>query len=197
MMLADGDGILLQRLYALRFATSGQLARSTGRSSQVIRRRLRKLAEAGFTLPLARSPTEQAAYALAEGGFEWIAHQRSVSVQDLPFSRKISQGKTQSFFWRHELLVGDIVIAFEQALNDHPRLGLPRVIREWELADRRARAHHRRFVLSERFDVQGRPHVHRPDACLLLEPKDAGPGIHVAAFVEADRATQPMPRIRK
>ncbi|MEM7151317.1 MAG: replication-relaxation family protein [Myxococcota bacterium] len=194
--MAEGDIELIQALYRYRYLRSGQLSRLTERSSQVIRRRLRWLAGQGYVQMLARGKAEQAAYSLARGGFEFVAHASGVPVSALPFSRKIDENKTASFFWRHTMLVNDVVIAFEQALEEHPRLALEEVIQEWELADPRAKAHHRRFRLSERFEEGGRVLIHRPDACLLLRPRGEDGAPLVAAYLEADRATEPLRRIR-
>ncbi len=197
MHLAPGDSLLLELIFEYRYVQSGQLKRLTGRSGQVIRRRLRRLAAAQFVVILTRSPTEQAAYALGPLGFEWIAHQLGVAVSDLPFSRKVSQDKTASFFWKHTLLVNDVLIAFRMALEEHPDLTLLRSIQEWEMENPRARAHHRRYRLSERLEEGGNVHAHRPDACLLLGLPRAPGEMKVAVFIEADRNTQSMTRIRK
>jgi len=197
MHLAPGDPQLLEQLFEFRYLRSGQLARLTERSSQVVRRRLRRLATAEYVLPLTRSPTEQAAYALGPLGFEWMAHQLGVAQRDLPFSRRTDRNKAASFFWRHELLVSDIIIAFRKGLEGHPDLSLDRAIREWEMSDPRAKAHHKRYLLSERLEEEGRAHAHRPDACLLLGLARAPREMKVAVFIEADRNTQSMRRIRR
>lgn len=98
MILAPGDHRILDELFEHRFLQSGQLSRLTGRSSQVIRRRLRRLAEQEFVMPLERRPAEQAAYSLGPEGFFFIATRLGVDVAELPFSRRICANKTQSPF---------------------------------------------------------------------------------------------------
>lgn len=197
MILADGDPPLLESLFEHRFLSSGQLARLSGRSPQVIRRRMRKLIEGAWVLALDRRPTEEAVYALTPRGREWMAQQLGVEKAMLPIAGQVEANRSQTIFFRHELLVSDILIAFVRVLEEYPPLELKRMLREWELQDPKARAAHKRYVLCERFEVEGRTVVHRPDACLLLRPIAAPPESVVAVFIEADRSTESMRRIRR
>ena len=195
MILAPGDHQLIAELFEHRFLSSGQLSRLTGRSSQVIRRRLRLLASEEYVLPLERRVAEQAAYSLGPEGFHLTARKLGTEVSALPFSRRISVKKTRSPFWQHELRVSDVLIAFLLAARkqDAPAQ-IERVIREWEMAKPAARAHHEKFLLSERLEEHGQVRHHRPDACLLLSRAGSDPAAQVAFFLELDRGTESVTR---
>lgn len=200
MTFAAGDGALMSSLAVYRYLTSGQLARRHGRSSQVIRRRFREfLRPEGYVVTLQRQPTEEAAYALGPKGFEYVAHELGCSVEEVRAPRNVAT--VRGFFWKHTVLVNDIRIAFDLATSDPTSpVAIYRTIAEWEVAsgsDRKA-PHYERFVLSERLrGDDGAWHYHRPDCLFLMYAKAAGTEQLVAVFLEADRNTEAMRRIRQ
>jgi len=201
MTLAQGDGALLSALFVYRYLTSGQLARRHGRSNQVVRRLIReRLRPAGYVVNLQqRQPAEEAAYTLGPAGFTFVAHELGCSVTDVPASRNVST--IRGFFWKHTVLVNNLRISFDLATEDPTSpVCIQRTIPEWEIdpaSDKRA-AHHERFVLSERFKgPDGITHSHRPDCLFLMYARASGPQQLVAVFVEADRNTEAMRRIRQ
>ena len=201
MRLFPDDVVILALLREYRYLTSGQLSRLTGRSGQVLRRAIRRrLRPGGFVTDLHRThPTEEAAYTLGPEGYAFIAHELGCAVADLPFSRKASRVK--SYFWLHTLLVNEVRIAL--AVASRPPtcpIEIERVVPEWEVDPgvRRKAAHHERFILSEPFkDADGRSLPHRPDCLFLVRPRGATPERLVAVFLEADRRTESMRRIRQ
>ncbi|MCC6898761.1 MAG: replication-relaxation family protein [Polyangiaceae bacterium] len=198
MTLARGDAALLSALFAYRYLTSGQLARRERRSNQVIRRLIRqRLRPGGFVVNLQRSPAEEAAYALGPEGFAFVAHELGCSVADIP-ARTVST--VRGYFWKHTVLVNDIRIAFDLATADaESPVVIQRTIPEWEVVPgtHRKAPHHERFALSERFKgPDGASYSHRPDCLFLMYARTAGPEQLVAVFLEADRNTEAMRRIR-
>ncbi len=200
MSLVSGDFDILSALLEYRYLTSSQMSRLLGRSSQVLRRRIRAhLAPQGYVIALDRLPAEQHAICLGRAGFELMADELGVPVSELPFSRKVN--RTRSFFFNHHtILIGDIRIALSLAASSPSSpVVLRRTISEWELTpgvSPRA-PHHERYVLSERLSDGVQQCVHRPDCVFLIYPKSAGPEKTVAFFVEADRNSQCMRRIRQ
>lgn len=201
MTFAAGDGPLLSSLATYRYLTSGQLARRHGRTSQVVRRRIREfLRPDGYVVTLQRQPTEEAAYALGyPKGFEYIAHELGCPLEDVPAPRNVST--VRGFFWKHTVLVNDIRIMWDLATS-HPAspILIQRTIAEWEIdpaSDRKA-PHYERFILSERLKGDdGAWHYHRPDCLFLMYAKAAADDQLVAVFLEADRNTEAMRRIRQ
>jgi len=200
MTPAQGDGALLSALFVYRYLTSGQLARRHRRSNQVVRRLIReRLRPAGYVINLQRQPTEEAAYVLGPEGFAFVAHELGCGVADIPASRSVST--IRGFFWKHTVLVNNVRISFDLATEgpDSP-VRIQRTVPEWELspASHRRAPHHERFVLSERLKgPDGVTHSHRPDCLFLMYATAAGPQQLVAVFVEADRNTEAMRRIRQ
>ncbi|MFO0570198.1 MAG: replication-relaxation family protein [Polyangiaceae bacterium] len=200
MTFAAGDGAVLSSLGVYRYLTSGQLARRHGRSSQVIRRRIREyLRPEGYVATLQRHPTEEAAYALGPKGFEYVAHELGCSIADVPAPRNVST--VRGFFWKHTVLVNDIRITFDLVTSrSSSPIAVERTIAEWEIdptSDRKA-PHYERFILSERLKGEdGAWRHHRPDCLFLMRAKGAGADQLVAVFLEADRNTEAMRRIRQ
>lgn len=200
MILAPGDAQLLLSLFTYRCLTSGQLARRHARSTQVVRRAIRRrLKPGGFVVSLQRSPTEEAAYTLGPAGIAFMAHELGCPVPDVPFPRT---GTSRGIFWRHSMLIIEVRIAFDLATESAESLiCIERTIPEWEVnpAVRRNAPHHERFVLSERFKSPdgSTTYWHRPDCLFLMRAKDDGARQRVAAFLEADRNTEAMRRIRQ
>lgn len=200
MTLATGDSALLSALFVYRYLTSGQLARRHTRSNQVIRRLIReRLRPNGYVVNLQRQPTEEAAYALGPKGFEFVAHELGCSVAEIPASRIVNTAR--GYFWKHTVLVNNIRIAFDLASGEEQSpIGIQRTIPEWEVVPgtHRKAPHHERFVLSERLKgTDGISHAHRPDCLFLMYSRAVGPEQLVAVFLEADRNTEAMRRIRQ
>lgn len=197
MTLAPCDPSILMAIFAYRYVTSGQLARRLRRSGQVIRRAIRRrLKPGGFVVTLQRDPTEEAAWTLGPEGIAFIASEAGCPVSSVPFPRTSAK---RGFFWRHTMLVNDIRIFFDLATEDERSpIRVERTVPEWELnpAARRGAPLHERFVLSERLKgPEGITHWHRPDCLFLMHPKADG-AQRVAVFLEADRNTESMKRIR-
>jgi hypothetical protein len=199
VILFPGDAAILIALFTHRSLTSGQLARRLRRSAQVIRRAIRRrLRPGGFVVSIQRQQTEEAAYTLGPEGLAFMAHELGCAVSDVPFPRKATT--TRGFFWKHGVLVNDVHIAFDLAAEAHASpIQIHRTIHEWETKScaRRNAPHHEVFVLSERLKgPDGVVHVHRPDCLFLMRPKAADAQQRVAVFLEADRNTEAMRRIR-
>ncbi len=200
MTLAPGDAALLSALYVYRCLTSGQLARRHARSNQVIRRLIRERLRPGrYVVCLQRQPTEEAAYTLGPEGLAFVAHELGCSLADIPSSRVAST--VRSFLWKHTVLVNDVRIAFDLATTDGASpVCIQQTIPEWEVdgASNRKASPHDRFVLAERLKGDdGVMRSHRPDCLFLMYAKAAGPQQLVAIFLEADRNTEAMRRIRQ
>lgn len=195
---ATGDQDITLALLKYRVLTSGQLARLTGRSPAVIRRRLRHylIPDLGVVMALeGGSAADQKAYALSPKGFDMMAEQLGLEPSRLPFSRKPPCGPASPFF-RHLKLSNDVAIAFSEACA---RPGSPvemlLMCPEWEMDPdpkrRRSKKPWERFVISEcllDLDQPDRTHVLRPDLVLTLAPR-RDPQSRVAVYLEADRAT--------
>lgn len=198
MSLVLTDVPILEAVREFRYITSGQLARVTGRSAEVIRRAIRKsLRPEGYLVAIQRNPAEEAAYALGSEGFSFVANELGCPVSHLPFPKP---GTNRGFFWRHSMLINEIRIAFELATKCNESLiRIERTVPEWELkpVGKGAARHHDRFVLSERLKgPDGVTYWHRPDCLFLMRPQGEGAQQRVAVFVEADRNTESMKRIR-
>lgn len=194
MSLVPGDDGILKALYEYRYLTSGQLARRTRRSTQVIRRAIRRrLVPGGLVVALHRRCTEEAAFALGAQGVKFIADNLGCPVAEVPFP---PPSPARGLFWQHFMLINDIRISLDIATEDASSpICVERTIPEWETRPgaRRntAASHHERFVLSERLkDADGTTYYHRPDCCFLVHPKAIGPEQRVAIFMEADRGTE-------
>ncbi len=198
MSLVLTDVPIIEAVREYRHISSGQLARVTGRSAQVIRRAIRKrLRPEGYLASIQRQPAEEAAYTLGPEGLAFVAHELGCPVSHLPFPK----GSTsRGFFWRHTMLVNEIRIAFNLATRRNESLiRIERTIPEWELkpAVKGPNRHDDRFLLSERLKgPDGVTYWHRPDCLFLMRPHGDGAQQRVAAFVEADRNTESMKRIR-
>ncbi|WP_437769039.1 replication-relaxation family protein [Sorangium sp. So ce764] len=185
-------------IFAYRYVTSGQLARRLKRSAQVIRRAIRRrLKPGGFVLELQRQPTEEAAYTLGPEGLAFMGNELGCPVSSVPFPRTSTK---RGFFWLHTMLISEIRISFDLATEaDESPICLQRTVPEWEVnpTTRRTAPHHERFVLSERFKgPDGGTYWHRPDCLFLMHAKADGAQRCIAAFLEADRNTESMKRIR-
>jgi len=197
--LFPGDAAILTALFAYRSLTSGQLARRLRRTAQVIRRAIRRrLRPGGFVVSLQRQATEEAAYTLGPEGLAFVAQELGCPVSEVPFPRKIST--VRGFFWKHSVLINDVRIAFDLATeSDASPISIHRTIPEWETKPTAPRTapHHEVFVLSERLKgPDGVTYAHRPDCLFLMRPKAADAQPDVAVFLEADRNTEAMGRIR-
>ncbi|WP_437625980.1 replication-relaxation family protein [Sorangium sp. So ce1151] len=197
MTLAPGDPAILMAIFAYRYVTSGQLARRLRRSGQVIRRAIRKrLKPGGFVATLQRDPTEEAAWTLGPQGIAFVANELGCPVSTVPFPRTSTK---RGLFWRHTMLVNDVRISFDLATeSESSPIRIERTVPEWEVkpAVRRGAPHHERFVLSEHLKASdGITYWHRPDCLFLMHPKADG-AQRVAVFLEADRNTESMKRIR-
>ena len=187
MSLAQGDADLLLALFAYRYATSGQLARRSVRSTPVIRRAIRqRLKPEGFVVTLQRDPTEEAAYTLGPEGLAFIAHELKCPVSDLPFPKTST---SRSFFWKHSMLITDIRISFDLATKDPASpVCIERTIGEWEV---NPAARGNSPLIFERFKgPDGATCFHRPDGLFLMRPRAAGADQRVAVFLEADRNSE-------
>lgn len=197
MASAPGDDALLHGLYVHRILTSSQLARKTGRSAPVVRRRMRKSLIPGGLVAVcdSQSSADQNAYHLSKEGFAVMAAQSGTDPGKAPFSSRPPSGPGSPFF-RHTKLTNSTWIEFELACS---RPGSPvelvRALPEWEMASdpkkRRSKKPYERFVISERIeDVTDadQHHVVRPDGLFLFAPRDDSQ-LRVAAYLEADRAT--------
>jgi hypothetical protein len=198
--LFPGDSTILMALYEYRVLTSGQLGRITRRNPQVIRRAIRKRLRPGeFVSDLRRNSTEEAAYMLGPEGVAFVAHELGCEPQELGRPNKTNTVRT--FHFRHWLLVTDVRIAFSLATAGATNpVCIERIIGEWETVPHAAptAAHHERFILSERLvGNDGVARFHRPDCLFLMYSRDDGRGKLVAVFLEADRNTEAMPRIRE
>ena len=186
----QGDSLILWVLFYYRFLQSGQISRLTDRSSQVIRRRISRVLEReGYVVKLERSPGEEQAYALGRAGFEFIAFQQRCDVGQLPYSRR--NARVKPHFWQHTVLVNNIRIDLELALQNHPELQLVRSIPEWEMANPKAKNNHEKFVLWERIELDGRNLTVRPDGAFIVQYPN---GVNVVFFLEADRGTESVRR---
>lgn len=194
--MSEADLEILRALLEHRILTSGQLSLLLGRSSAVIRRAIRKrLAPEGLVPAMSGSAMEQVAYCLTRKGLALLARMQGLDLGTLPFSAKPAAGPG-SMFWQHTRLTNDVWIAFRRACLAGSPVRLMRAVPEWQMAAdirlRRSRRHWERFELSERLsDIRepGRYHFFRPDLGLVLEAGST-PGARVAAYVEADRATE-------
>lgn len=184
----EKDPALLLELFSHRHLQSGQLARLLDRSSQVVRRRIRKfLMPQGYVLQLPRDTTEEAAYGLGRLGFEYIAEIQDCSVEELPCPRDARRRKPHQ--WKHTLLCNNVRITLELALREHPDLILERTIPEWEIQNHRAKKEHERILLYELLWNGDRTKEHRfkPDLLSLIRyPSNQ----LVAFFHEMDRTTE-------
>jgi hypothetical protein len=145
-----------------------------------------------------RGPTEEAAFFLGPEGLKYMAEACGTSPAFLPVPREMNSKR--GLFWRHTMLVNDVRIAFSLGM-DQPSspVKLRRTIPEWELTPgpSSTAGHHERFVLSERFREGGKVHFHRPDCLFLVYPTAKGLERTVACFLEGDRNTEAMRRIRE
>jgi hypothetical protein len=197
MNFAPGDDEILWALMEYRVLTSGQLAWLTGRSAAVIRRRIRKhlASEWNVVRLLLGGSTDQNAYALSGEGFKMMAARAGLDPSRMPFSIKPPAGPGSPFF-RHMKLSNDVWIFFRRACqNAGSPIELARAVPEWEMnpdpTKRRSKKPWERFVISERLqDIEDAQliHVLRPDLVLVFAVKDQ-PGLRVASYLEADRAT--------
>jgi hypothetical protein len=195
---ATGDQEILLGLLKYRVLTSGQLARLTGRSPAVIRRRLRSylIPDLGVVMALeGGSAVDQKAYALSPKGFDLMATELGLDPSRLPFSRKPPCGPASPFF-RHLKLSNDVAIAFSQACaKPGSPVEMLLLCPEWEMDPdpkrRRSKNPAERFAICESLpdlDHSDRTHVLRPDLVLVLAPR-RDPESRVAVYLEADRAT--------
>jgi hypothetical protein len=196
-MLAERDPAILEALLVHKSLTSGELARLLNASQQGLRRCIRhRLIPAGLVVRLQRHPTEEVAYALGTAGFSYVAEQRNITLNKLPYPKKVLQNRTQ--FWWHDAAVNAVTITFRLACaRAESPLHLERVVPEHELVPG-APTHgprHRRYVLAEQFkDIDGKRQVHCPDSLFLVRPRTEQQPL-VALFLELDRATESMTRI--
>jgi hypothetical protein len=193
MPFVRGDEALLVALFTYRYLRSGQLARLTERSVQVVRRRMRALVELGYVVALERLPMAEIVYALGPKGWEQMAKELETSPAKLPYSR-VNAKSAETIFMQHTLLTNDVRIAFDLALRDHPHVALRRAIPEWELANPEARKPAEKYVLAEDLkykDGHKKKTVRfRPDCLFILYPKKQGPKYSAALFLESDRSTE-------
>ncbi len=194
MSFVHADTQLLFALFTYRYLRSGQLARLTGRSVQVIRRRMRALIELGHVVSLKRRPMcEELVYALGAKGWEHVAKELDTAPAKLPYSA-VNAKSAETFFLQHTLLTNDIRISFDLGLRDHEHVSLKRAIPEWEFANPEAKKPAERYLLAEdmKHRINGRKRTvrFRPDALFLLYSKIQGPKYSAAFFLESDRSTE-------
>ena len=193
-----GDEVILMALYEYRLLSSGQLARLTGRSQQVVRRAIRKrLRPEKLVADIRRHVSEEAAYTLGVEGLKYVARVLRVDADELFRANRVMGERT--LFFRHSILVSEIRLAFNLAASTElSPVSISRTIGEWETVPgiRGEAPHHERFILSEKLvGPDGVARHHRPDSLFLMHPKAEGPSQTVAVFVEADRNSEPMKRI--
>lgn len=184
----EGDPKIIRVLFDYRFLQSGQIARLTGRSGPVIRRRIREILKPlGYVKELPREMKEEAVYALGREGFRYIAQSRKCSVGDLPYSRRGT--KVKPHYWRHILLINDTCIDFQLASVKQPNLELDQTIPEWWIVKPKEKKGKKKFFLWESpKDVKtGRLFSFRPDAMFLCSYPG---GNRMAMFLEADMGTE-------
>jgi hypothetical protein len=193
MAFVHADTVLLFALFTYRYLRSGQLARLTGRSVQVVRRRMRELLKLGYAVSLERQPMSELVYALGAKGWEHVAKELDTSPAKLPYSA-INAKSAETIFLQHTLLTNDIRISFDLALRDHAHVSSRRAVPEWEIANPEARKAAERFALAEdmKHKINGKKRTirFRPDALFLLYPKAQGPQYSAALFLESDRSTE-------
>lgn len=197
MAAAPGDDDILEALWEMRILMTNQLARKTGRSGPVIRRRIRKhlIPEGLVAVHDGGGSSEQHAYSLTKSGFEVMAARAGVDPAKAPFSSRPPSGPGSPFF-RHTCLTNTIWIEFDRACSQpESPVELVRAVPEWTMAEdpklRRPKRPWERFIISEQLgDIEDpdRFHVVRPDALFLLAPRHEK-RLRVAAYLEADRAT--------
>lgn len=197
---APGDEAILFFLLRHGVLESGQLSRLTGRSSAVVRRRVRRYlaGELGLVKVLGgASAYEQTAYCLSRKGFLYVAELQGRDVRSIPFSAGEPAGPG-SLFYRHRRLTNNVWIELERRMNEPGcPLRLERAIPEWEMSpDPRKRSrkakHWEKFVVSDRLadiDTPGVFHRVRPDARFIISPKDRS-ALRIVADLEADRASE-------
>ena len=193
MAFVHADTVFLFALFTYRYLRSGQLSKLTGRSVQVVRRRMRELIRLGYTVTLERQPMSELVYALGPKGWEHVAKELDTSPAKLPYSA-VNAKSAETIFLRHTLLTNDIRISFDLALRDHPHVAIRRSIPEWELSIPEARKAAERYVLAEdmKHKINGKKRTirFRPDALFLIYPKRQGPQYSAAFFLESDRSTE-------
>jgi hypothetical protein len=193
MAFVHADTILLFALFTYRYLRSGQLAKLTGRSVQVVRRRMREMQKLGYAVSLERQCMSELVYALGPKGWEHVAKELDTSPAKLPYSA-VNAKSAETIFLRHTLFTNDVRILFDLALRDHEHVAMRRAIPEWELANPEAKKAAERYVLAEdmKHKINGRKRTirFRPDALFLLYPKSQGPKYSAAFFLESDRSTE-------
>lgn len=197
MAEAPGDDDLMAALFEHRILTTGQLARKTGRSAPVVRRRMRRrlVPDGLVAVHAGGGSTAQQAYSLKRPGFELMAARAGTDPGRAPFSSRPPSGPGSPFF-RHTALSNSTWIAIEGACSRPAApVRLVRAVPEWEMHPdperRRSRKPWERFIAAERLediDDPGSFRVVRPDAVFLIAPRRE-PELRVAAYLEADRMT--------
>jgi len=192
MAFAKGDPEFLWVLFKYRYLKSGQMSEIIGRSNQVVRRRMRALAAAGYVVALERDPMQEQVYCLGTKGYEYVASELKTAPHKLPYSRKAA--KVDSLFFRHYLLTNQVWIAFDLAALDHESVAIHRTIPEWEMKDSMAKDRTKKFVLWEQLHAGegSNEHVYpfRPDCLFLTYKWDEGPNKCTALYLESDRGTE-------
>ena len=201
MAFVHADTVLLFALFSYRYLRSGQLAKLSGRSGQVVRRRMRELIRLGYVVSLKRIPMCEMVYALGPKGWEHVAKELDTQPSKLPYSRSTVKS-AETLFLQHTLLTNDVRIAFDCALRDHDLVAMKRSVPEWELANPEAKKPAEKYVLAEDLKLKNgskkRTIRFRPDCMFILYPKQQGPQYAASLFLESDRGTESVAgRIRE
>ena len=201
MSFVHADTLFLFFLLSYRYLRSGQLARLSGRSGQVVRRRMRELIRLGFVVSLRRMPLCEMVYALGPKGWEHVAGELGTSPGNLPYSRSTVKS-AETLFLQHTLLTNDVRIAFDLALRDHGHVAMKRAVPEWELANPAARKPAEKYVLAEDIRIKKGSKKStvrfRPDCLFILYPRHQGPAYAASFFLESDRGSESVAgRIRE
>lgn len=196
MELTERDTEILRTVNRHRFLRSHQIADLVGGSRQQVLRRLQKLYHHGyFERPACQIDYYQTggsrsiAYGLASRG---AAHLRR--VDDTPFSRLDWTSRNRSvkrLFLEHALMVSDVMVALEIACRQR---GDVRLLIEHDIPLPAAtRTQRRPFQWTVTGSGNGKLVV-IPDRVFALEFGDKGE--RLLCFLEADRGTMPVKRVK-
>jgi hypothetical protein len=105
--LQDSDRELLRYCHELRFATIDHLVALTGRLRQSLNVRILQLAAEKYlyriTFP---NPNQKHIYTIGTAGFQYLAHQGIVLIEDVP--ERFRANELKPLFLNHTLFVSDI-----------------------------------------------------------------------------------------
>jgi hypothetical protein len=209
--LTDRDYAILKALNRYRYLRTGQVQRlffQECHSVQMARRRLRNLSDPHYGYIQRIEPYIQIGHGSAETAWylgragEEILRARGARLRRTPGG---NSGRVKHEFLAHALAISEFRLLLELALQDVPAVDIERTIFDFELKERATKqvgvkAH---VLFDEVFAPVGHEdetvsrYVVRPDLLVLLRAASARQTHRQLYFIEIDRGTENLRRIRR